>query len=188
MNKPIDPQIQSMIDNMPKNTGKSLSEWYQAIEAAKLEKHGEIMKFLKDGHGVTHGYANMISILYRQKLEGGPPAENDLVAGQYAGAKAGLRPIYDAVLSAVAKFGTDIEIAPKKTYVSLRRSKQFAVVQAATRTRVDLGFNLKSVDATSRLEAGIIFGGMCTHMVHLISPSDVDTEVISWLKQAYDQA
>jgi hypothetical protein len=83
------------------------------------------MKFLKGEHGVTHGYANTISILYRQELEGGPPAEKDLVAEQYAGAKAGLRPIYDAVLAAVSKFGTDIEIAPKKTYVSLRRNKQF---------------------------------------------------------------
>ncbi len=188
MNKPIDPQLQTMIDNMPKNTGKSLAEWYAAIASAKLEKHGEIMKFLKGEHGVTHGYANTIAILYRQELEGGAPAEDDLVAEQYSGAKAGLRPIYDAILSVVSAFGSDVEIAPKKTYVSLRRSKQFAIVQATTRTRIDLGFNLKGVDPTSRLEGGNVFSGMCTHRVQLTSPTEVDPEVVSWLKQAYDQA
>ena len=87
-----------------------------------------------------------------------------------------------------AQFGSDVEIAPKKTYVSLRRTKQFAIVQAATKTRVDLGLNLKTVDPTERLEGGNVFSGMCTHRVRLAFAKDVDGEVISWLKQAYDQA
>src|SRR5436190_145766 len=52
-----------------------------------------------------------------------------LVNSQYAGAKVGLRPIYDAILAAVKKFGNDVEVSPKKAYVSLRRNKQFAIVQ-----------------------------------------------------------
>ncbi len=79
-------------------------------------------------------------------------------------------------------------IAPKKTYVSFRRSKQFALVQAATKSRVDLGLNLKDVVPTERLENGNIFSGMCTHRLRLMSRSDVDPDVISWLKQAYDQS
>ncbi len=96
--------------------------------------------------------------------------------------------MYDAVLAAASKFGPDVEIAPKKTYVSLRRSKQFAIVQPATRSRVNLGFNLKGVEATDRLEGGKVFGGMCTHRVRLASPSDVDKELVAWLQQAYEQA
>lgn len=188
MNQAVDPQLQTMIDNMPEKTGKSLAAWYDVIAAAKLAKHGEIMKLLKGEHGVSHGYANTISILYRQKLAGGAPAEGDLVAKQYAGAKAGLRPIYEAVLSAVAQFGSDVEVAPKKTYVSLRRNKQFAIVKAATQSRVDLGLNLKGVDPTERLEGGNVFSGMCTHRVRLTSPADVDPEVTNWLKEAYSQS
>jgi hypothetical protein len=187
-NNPTNPQVQTMIDNIPENTGKSLTEWYKMIEAKKVEKHGDIMKLLKSEHGVTHGYANTISTLYRQKLAGGAPTKNDLLSEQYAGVKAGLRPIYDTIIAVVSEFGSDVEIAPKKTYVSLRRSKQFAIVQAATRNRVDLGFNLKGVDATNRLESGNIFSGMCTHRVRLTTLSEIDTEVISWLRQAYDQA
>lgn len=188
MSRAIDPQLQTMIDNMPEKTGKSLVEWSEVLAAAKLEKHGEILKLLKGEHGVTHGYANTISILYRQQAEGGAPSEPDLVDAQYAGAKAGLRPIYDAVLAAVTEFGGDVEIAPKKTYVSLRRSKQFAIVQASTKTRVDLGLNLKGEEPTGRLEGGKVFSGMCSHRVRLTSSDEVDAEVIGWLRQAYERA
>lgn len=183
----VDPQLQAMIANMPEKTGKSLDEWYEVITAAGPQKHGEIMKLLKDEHGVTYGFANTISMLYRQR-DSGPPAEEDLVDAQYAGAKAGMRPVYNAVLEAVNTLGSDVEVAPKKTYVSLRRQKQFAIVQASTKDRVDLGLNLKGVEPTERLEGGNVFSGMCTHRVRLSAPQDVDDQVRSWLRQAYDLA
>ncbi len=188
MSETLNPQLQTMIDNMPEKTGKPLAEWLQIIGAAKLAKHGDILKLLKGEYGVTHGYANTISTLFRQQQTGGPPPEEDLVAAQYGGAKASLRPVYDAVLTAVAQFSPDVEIAPKKTYVSLRRSKQFAIVQPTTRTRVDLGLNLKGVEPTQRLEGGKVFSGMCTHRVSLSSPAEVDAEVLAWLREAYEQA
>jgi predicted transport protein len=188
MSKSIDPQLQTMIDNMPEITGKSLTDWYQVLSKSGAQKHGEMMKVLKGEHGVTHGYANTIAILYRDQASGGAPAEEDLVSAQYSGPKAALKSVYEALLKDVSKFGSDVEIAPKKTYVSLRRKKQFAIVQPSTSSRVDLGLNLKGVNATDRLEGGNVFSGMCTHKVKLSSPEDVDAEVIDWLKQAYDQS
>jgi predicted transport protein len=188
MSKSIDPQLQTMIDNMPEKTGKSLTDWYQVITNSGAEKHGEIMKVLKGEHGITHGYANTIAILFRDQAAGGSPAEEDLVSAQYRGPKAGLKLVYDVLLNDIAKFGTDVEVAPKKTYVSFRRNKQFAIVQSSTSSRIDLGLNLKGVDATDRLEGGKVFSGMCTHKVKLSSIDDVDGEVLGWLKQAYDQS
>ena len=188
MSTELDPQLQTMINNMPEKTGKALSDWFKLITAAGLEKHGEIMKLLKGEHGVTHGFANTITLLYRQQAAGGPTAEADLVAAQYAGAKAGLKPIYEAVLAAVAGFGADVEIAPKKSYVSLRRQKQFAIVQPSTRTRVDVGLNLKEVEPTERLRGGVVFSGMCSHKVAITNPAGIDAELIEWLQQAYEQA
>jgi len=188
MEKQIDPQAQTMINNMPEKTGKSLAQWYKVLAAAKLEKHGDILKLLKGEYGVTHGFANTISMMYRQHAAGGAPSEDDMVNAQYAGKKEALRPIYEAILKEVTLFGSDVEIAPKKTYVSLRRNKQFAIVQAATRSRVDLGFNLKHVQPSNRLVGGKVFGGMCTHKVELTSASEVDDEVVFWLKEAYNQS
>lgn len=188
MNNTLDPQLQTMIDNMPEKTGKPLVAWFKVLGSEKLTQHGEILKLLKGQYGVTHGYANTISILYRQQASGGPPSDEALIDGQYSGEKAALRPIYEAILTTVKQFGPDVEIAPKKTYVSLRRTKQFAIVQAATRSRVDLGLNLKDVEPAAGLEGGNVFSGMCTHRVRLNSSSEVDATVIGWLKRAYEQA
>jgi predicted transport protein len=188
MTDATDPQLQSMINNMPDKTGKSLSEWFAVLSNSSLEKHGDIMKLLKGEYGLSHGYANTITLLFRQQAAGGPPAEDDLIVAQFSGPKKAMRPVFDTVISAAMQLGSDVEIAPKKTYVSLRRNKQFAVVQASTKERVDLGLNLKGVEPVGRLEGGNVFSGMCTHKVKLTEPSDVDQEVINWLKQAYDQS
>lgn len=125
---------------------------------------------------------------YRQQAEGGAPAGDALIEAQYSGAKSGLRHLYDALIGEARKLGSDVEISPKKTYVSLRRSKQFAIVKPATKDRIDLGLNLKGVDATERLEEGKVFSGMCTHRVRITTKKDIDAELRSWLKQAYEQA
>jgi predicted transport protein len=111
-----------------------------------------------------------------------------LVQAQYAGPKAELRPIYDAILAAVCKLGKDVEVAPKKAYVSLRRSKQFAIVQPSTRTRIDLGIKLTGKEPEGRLEASGSWNAMVTHRVRLESKADFDAAVKRWLKQAYAQA
>jgi len=118
----------------------------------------------------------------------GAPTEDDLVEAQYAGKKAGLRPVYDAVIAAVKKLGGDVEIAPKKAYVSLRRSKQFCIVQPSTPTRLDVGLNLKGKPTTARLEASGSFNAMVSHRVRLEKKQHVDAELKQWLKEAYEGA
>src|SRR5439155_8372208 len=145
----------------------------------------ECITLLKSKHGVTHGYANMIALQFLQTDSHTATDADALVAAQYAGAKAGLKPIYDAVIAAVQSFGKDVEISPKKAYVSLRRSKQFAIVQPSTASRVDVGLVLKGVEPKGRLEAAGSFNAMVTHRVRVSTPAEVDKELVGWLKQAY---
>ena len=175
----------SMIANMKEKTGKTLPAWLKITKARGLAKHGEIVKFLKSEHGVTHGFANLIA---HETLGAGKPAAgaDDLVAAQYAGPKAGLKPIYDALIAAARKLGKDVEVAPKKTYVALRRNKQFALIQPSTKTRVDLGLNLKGVEPEGSLEAAGSFSSMCSHRIRLEAKGDVDAAVKKWLKRAYE--
>ena len=172
---------QTMIDNLPEKTGKSLAEWQKLVAASSAVKHGEIMKLLKGEHGITHGFANLIA----QKCIGNLDiADADLVTNQYTG-KETLKPIHDAIVAYVKTFGSELEIAPKKTSVSLRRKKQFALIQPSTKTRVDLGLNLKGVAPQGRLE---LMGGMCTHKVKMKAVEDLDSEVKAWIKDAFDRA
>lgn len=178
-------QIQSMINNLPEKTGKSLEQWYKLIKSKGLESHGEIMKLIKDEHGVSYGFANTIAILYRQQSGATPSSEADMVAAQYAGPKAAMKPLYEQIVKAAKGLGKDVVISPKKTSVSLRRSKQFGIIQVGAKDRIDLGLILKGTPAKGRLEE---WGGMCTHKVKLNSAKDFDKEVQAWLKKAYEQA
>lgn len=177
-----------MIAGLPEKTGKPLAEWLRILHASGLAKHKELVTLLKTGHGLTHGFANMIALQFLQSDSHTATDTDSLVTAQYAGTKAGLRPIYDAVLAAVRSFGPDVEVAPKKAYVSLRRSKQFAIVQPSTASRVDVGLVLKAADAEGRLEPAGSFNAMVTHRVRVSTPEEVDKELVRWLKKAYQEA
>ncbi len=179
-------QAASMIANMPDKTGKPLEDWLAIVAKSGPAKHGEIVKLLKTEHDMTHGFANLVAHKAREAAEGS--GEGDLVASQYAGPKSALRPIYDAIADFVGSLGSDAELAPKKSYVSLRRSKQFGLVQPSTRTRVDLGINLKDVAPIGRLESSGSFNAMVSHRIRLETVEDVDDEVKDWLRIAYKSA
>lgn len=136
-----------------------------------------MVKFLKTEHGLTHGYANLVAHEARGGLQ--RDGSTDLVAQQYSGKKQSLRPVYDKLAAAVAGFGSDVELSPRKTYVSLRRGKQFGLIQPSTATRVDVGLNLKDVPPTDRLEASGSFNSMVTHRVRVESDKDIDKQLVA---------
>lgn len=188
MAKSPEEMAQAMIGNLEEKTGKTLEEWLPITKASGLEKHGQIVKFLKSEHGVTHGFANLIAHKSLEAAQGAPTGETDLVSAQYSGGKAGLKPIYDALVEAVSGFGSDVELAPKKSYVSLRRKKQFGLIQPSTKTRVDVGIQLKDHPTSDRLEASGSFNAMVSHRVRVTAPDQVDDALIDWLKEAYQAA
>ena len=102
--------------------------------------------------------------------------------------KSDLRPIYEALVKAMSSFGKDVEFAPKKAYVSLRRKKQFGLIQPSTKTRVDVGLNLGNAKATKRLEKSQGFNAMVSHRIRLENLDDIDQQLINWLKKAYEGA
>lgn len=180
--------IATMIRNLEEKTGKPLEAWVKLTQKQKLAKHGAIMTWLKGEHALSHGYANLIAL---ESLKGSAVIGGDdaaLLDAQYAGAKSALRPLYDKLAAAIAKFGSDVEFAPKKSNVSVRRAKQFALLQPSTATRFDVGIQLKGTPAKGRLEASGSFSAMVSHRVRVESAKDIDAELIGWLKQAYGAA
>ena len=174
--------------NLEAQTGKSKAQWIKLAAAKGFAKHGELVTWLKSEHGIGHGYANLVAIRSREAATGADDAPVDLVAAQYSGAKVDLKPLYDALIKTVQGFGSDIEISPKKGYVSLRRSKQFGLVQPSTADRLDVGLNLKGIEPAGRLEASGSFNAMVTHRVRLAKGASIDAELKRWLKQAYEAA
>jgi len=180
----VEEQIQTQVANIERSTGRGLAEWIGIVRASGLEKHGQVVAMLKADHGMGHGNANLIAIKAREAEAGGAPSEEHLVASHYAGKNATLRPAYDAVVDLVRGFGGDVELAPKKTYVSLRRRKQFGQVGPAG-GQLEVCLNLPGMAPTERLAATT---GMATHRVRIADASGLDDELIGWLREAYERA
>lgn len=179
----MDKALQTMINNIPEKTGKSLAEWKVILSAKAFTKHSEGVKFLKSEHGVSHGFANTIVTLSKEENH----SNEDLVTNQYKG-KENLLPIYEKLIPILKNFGNDVTITPKKGSVSIIRKRQFVLIKPATKTRIDLGLKLPGIPTTERLENSGPFGTMCTHRVKISSLEDINDELISWMNNAYELA
>ena len=183
----IDKATQTQITNIEKNTGKKLEEWITIVNNSGFAKHGELVNFLKDKHGFTHGNANTVVHFAKQSHAGAAENSDDLITEQYKG-KENLKPWYDKIMAEINKFGKDVEVAPKKAYVSLRRKKQFALIQPSTKDRLDVGLNIKGVAPSGMVEDGSKWNAMCTHRIKITDEKIIGKELIGWIKQAYEQA
>ena len=185
----LDQAIETQLKNIETKTGKSRDTLQTILLQTGLAKHGELRTHAQAIFGLGHGDANAL-VHFVCASSGTFAAEgksDDTVLDEiYTGIKAALRPIHDALLAQILELG-EFDVAPKKGYVSLRRTKQFAMVGPATNTRVEVGINHKTLPSTERLVAQPA-GGMCTHKIKLTDASEVDDELMGWIRSAYESA
>lgn len=177
----MDDAAATALANLAAKTGRPVSEWLELARTRIPLGHKAALESLKAEFGIGHGYANQLMLVVRAEQA---PVD-DPVDAQYSGARAGLRPLYDALIKQASALGDDVEVAPKKATVSLRRKKQFALLTPATKDRIDLGLNLPGAPGTQRL---LVAGGMCTHKVGVRTLDELDDELLGWLRAAYDRA
>ena len=183
----VDKAVANQIANIEKSTGKTLAQWTKIILSSGLEKHGELVSFLKEKHGFTHGNANAIVHFAKKSHAGAAENKDDLIEEQYKG-KEEIREWYDKLMKQIQKFGNDIEISPKKAYVSLRRKKQFAIIQPSTKNRLDVGLNIKGVSAEGIAEPSGSWNAMCTHRIKVENVSMINPTLTDLVRKAYEQA
>lgn len=183
--------FQAYLDTIKIKTGKSPDDFIAlARKKGLLEpgvKAGQIVAWLKEDFGLGHGNAmaivDVLKSVNRPRL-----SVDEQVARHFSGSKAGWRKAYDALWSRISKFGKDIEASPTSSYISLlRKDKKFAIVQSAA-NRLDIGLKLKGAASTGRLEAAGPWNNTVTHRVRIGDPTEINTEVLAWLKQAYEAA
>lgn len=187
----LDKARATQIANIETKTGKSLDALRKALSASGKTKHGELRTWAMEAFGLGHGDANALVHMALQTdgqsaSQAGGGSDDEVLNTIYSGKKARLRPIHEALMTAISAFG-DFEIAPKKGYVALRRKKQLAVLEPKTNERFDLGLNIKGAALNGRAKP-VPPGGMCQYIVALGDSSEVDSDVIALVKQAYDGA
>jgi len=165
-------------------TGDDVATWGRRVRDTALETESEVRAWLAE-QGIT-GYGQMVLVMERFGYpEFFTASADELVDGQYA-AKPALRAVYDAVVRTALELG-EMHVQTRKGYVSLVGPRRtFAVVQASTRTRVDLGLRLPDREPGGRLLPGKNIGnGSCTVRIPLATVEDVDDEVRRLLSEAF---
>lgn len=182
----IEKALATQLSNIEKRTGLSLDELIKIVNSSEFTKHGELVAMLKSTLGMGHGDANTLIHIVRKQGQTQPtePLSSEAhLAFLYTDKKASLQPIHDQLLRELLKIG-DFEVAPKKNYISYRGNKQFCTIGPATNTQVEIGLNVKGLEASDRLKA-LPSGQMCNYKVRLSDMSEIDAQLMEWIKAAY---
>ncbi|MFA5550976.1 MAG: DUF5655 domain-containing protein [Trueperaceae bacterium] len=171
--------------NIEASTGKSVDQIMELMRGWGELKPGQYISRLKEELGLGHGHASMLTHTFRQRTEPKDPSADPLDT-VYSGSKAALRPLHNAVLAQLQGIG-DFEVSPKKSYVSLRTSKQFATLGPGTKGRLEVGINHRGAPAEGRLEE-LAPGKMCTHRLFVSSEADIDDELVRHVRAAWQAA
>lgn len=185
----VDQASETQLANIEKKTGQDRQALFAAVLGQGLAKHGEMLAWAKAHLGLGHGDANALVLHAKRSAEpasGGAAASSDPLDALYTGARAGQRPIHEALKAAIDAFGA-YETAPKKGYVSLRRKKQFAMIGPKTSTQLELGLNSKE-PLDHPLLKPLPPGGMCHYAARLESAGQVDDALIAAIRRAYEAA
>jgi len=185
----------SQLRNIQNKTGRTLQELHAVLADSGLQKTGERRSLLMERFKLGYGDANAVALSYGKPLpsleacaDSTPSADVsiDPLEAIYTGSKAHLRPLHKAVVAMLKEWG-EFDQSTKKNYISLRRKKQFAMLGPATKDLIEIGINAKDLPPHERLKAQPP-GSMCQATTRIASISDLDSDLQTWLKQAFDAA
>jgi len=186
---------QKWMGELKEKTGRSLEQWVKLIKKEAPADEKARRDWLRQEHGLNTMSATWLA---EQSVgKGAAMTDPDLylaaaerdVDKMFAGGKAHLRPVYDALLKVGLKVGKEAKACPCTTIVPLYRKHVFAQIKPATQTRIDMGFALGDMKPTGRLidTGGFAKKDRITHRIPITSVADIDVEVKHWLKVAYDR-
>ena len=180
---------QAYLNNIQAKTGKS-PEDFKALAARKGYlrpdvKAGEIVSWLKQDFGLGQGHAMAIVLLLKQ-ASAPRLTRAQAVDRHFAGQRSRWRAPYDRLVQGISKFGPDVSVGPNQTYINLLRgNRKFGILQV-TANRMDVGIKRKGVPPQGRFQKAGTWNSMMTHRVRIADPKKLDSELLSWLRQAYE--
>ena len=183
-----DDMMSAVSRSLAARTGRSLQEWLSLVQGSGLDPldQNAVRAWLKREYGVPQNSQWAIADAAARSAGWVPPTVGEYLDRQYAGAKAALRPVYEALAAAIGALGDDVTVEGRGSYIPFVRGRQFAAIAAAARDRVDLGLRFTDPPDSTRLQPSS-GPGQATHKLSLRTARDVDDEVIDLLQAAYEQ-
>jgi predicted transport protein len=179
----------AIMRNLSERTGRSIRQWAELVRSkAPAGSRKDRIAWLQREHGLGHGQAAMVVDWVDRPEVFEEPDAATLVASMLKG-KEQIHPILTRLTSLIEELGGDVKVEPRHTYIAFSRVRQFAVLQPATATRLDVGLVLPDAEETPRLRPAGSFGsGRVSHRVSLAHEDEIDAELTGWLRDAYDVA
>jgi Domain of unknown function (DUF5655)/Domain of unknown function (DUF4287) len=174
--------------SMKDRTGRSLAQWVTAVQESGMDPLDQkaVRRWLKDVHGVPQNSQWAIAFSAAEAAGWVRPSADGYTDSLYAGGKAALRPLHDAVLGIALSLGEDVEPQGRGTYIPLVRKSQFAAIAPGPKGTLRVGFRYRAtVPNDPRLEPARGFA-QATHWVHL--PGDTGREDVGWLEPLLAEA
>lgn len=182
-----------IIGNMPEKTGRSLEQWTALLRGEGPRSDAAAQTAWLKKRGLGTGTACLVVEHASGRLSewcSGPAYLREAkgyVEALFAGNKAWMRPLYDALMEASLALGDDVKACPCETIVPIYRTHVIAQIKPATTRRLDFGLALGATKGDGRLveTGGYAKKDRITHRVEVRTIADIDTDLIRWLRQAY---
>lgn len=188
--------VQKWVAELKAKTGRSLEEWCAHIQEEGPDDLPARREWLKSKYKLGTNTAWWLA----ERADGRPTwdespesyraAAPTYVDEMFAGPKASLRPVAEALMRLAWDVADDIKFCPCKTIIPFYREHVIAQIKPATKTRIDFGLALgKGYPFTPRVQdtGGIAKKDRITHKIEISTLSDIDVEVEGWLRKAYDR-
>jgi hypothetical protein len=188
--------VQKWVNELKDKTGRTLEEWTALIRKQAPRELPARRDWLKTKHKLGTNTAWWLA----ERADGQPTWDESpesylayapkYVDEMYAGKRAALRPLNDALMRLAAEIAPDVKFCPCKTMVPVYRKHVIAQIKPASNTRIDFGLSLgPTVPFTARLKdtGGIKRKDRITHKIEISSEKDINADLRKWLKAAYQR-
>src|SRR5262249_33756203 len=112
MAKTPDEMMGAVSASLAERTGKTMEQWVALVRASGIDPldQNAVRRWLRTEHGVPQNSQWAIADAAARAAGWVRPSTAEYIDSQYTGAKAALRPIYDALASAIMGLGEDVRV------------------------------------------------------------------------------
>ena len=182
----VEKSLESQLANIQERAGRTLDELFSILQQSAAESPQELRDVLIDELDMERGDAETVVFAHKERGSDAPKTVRGELARIYSGEREELKRVHDRLMEKLNDLG-DFEVTPRDGYVALRRNREFATVGPAGVTELEITMEFDHADPPERLQRAEA-ADRSRYSVRISDADEVDDELITWMRQAYEEA